>query len=362
MRPYFAEQFYNPSAIYGPAREARQAYEDARARLARCLGAKPRDIVLTAGATESINLGLQGIMKAYPGSNMAIGATEHQAVRAVAAQFPHYIIACDNHGVVHPEALKNAVDDQTSLISIGMVNSDIGTRQPMKKLAEAVQRIREDRLARNVAMPLYFHTDGSQAVSEHLQVSRLGVDLMTVSAGKIYGPKQTGLLYVHRRVNLQPVIYGGGQENGLRSGTEDVAGAVGFATALELASSKRRTRDNQVRQSRDIFVKIIKANIANVQFTIPESTSAPHIVHFSLPGIDAERLLFVLEEHGVLAATGAACAARKQTASHALRAIGLSDEAIQGSVRCSFGHTLTYNKVERAAHIMVECVRKLEAL
>lgn len=361
MQPYLSRRFYNPSSAYQAAREVRTAYEAARAGLASQLGVKPHDIILTAGATESANLALQGVMKSYPGSAMAVSAIEHQAVLVLTEHYPHQLIQPDRYGIITEEALAAAIDDATVVVSIGMINSEIGTRQPIKKLARTIQGTRDDRRRRGIDLPLYFHTDASQAAGvEDLHVNRLGVDMMTLGASKLHGPKQTGLLYAHHAIMLQPLVYGGGQERGLRSGTENTAGAIGFAKALELAQTERRERTAHLVKLKDRFIKLIADELPEAIITIPPEKSAPHIVHLSFDGIDAERLLFLLDERGVMVATGAACAANKHTGSHVLAAIGLDDRAIQGSIRCSFGYGLGYDEIESAARIIAACVQEIK--
>lgn len=361
MEPYFTREFYNPSSAYSAGVKVRQAYEAARAELASCLGAKPHEIILTAGATESINLAVQGVLRAHPDSNVVVSAVEHHAVMAVANAYAHKIARVDSDGRVSLPALEAAIDDGTVLVSIALVNSEIGTKQHIKDAARIINAVREDRQARGIERPLYLHTDASAAVeSTDLAVHRLGVDLMTLSASKIYGPKQAGLLYVRRGVRLAPLIYGGGQEQSLRSGTENVAAQVGFAAALRLAVSERAQRSTKLEQLRRACKARLSEQIKDIVFTVPDKTSAAHILHFSIPGIDAERLLFMLDQQGIMIATGAACAANKQTASHVLTAIGCGDDRIQGSVRLSFGYIMGLESLNHATDCIINCVHKLK--
>lgn len=360
MQPYLAEQFYNPSSAYTAARTVRKAYEEARESLAWYIGAKPQEIVLTAGATESVNLAFQGVMAKYPKGHIALSAIEHQAALATAMPYDHTLMPVPQSGMVSPEVLSQAVNDATVLVSVGYVNSEIGVVQPLRKLARAVADIKTDRARRGIEMPLYVHTDASQAAGMlDVHANHLGVDMMTLSASKIYGPKQVGLLFAKTGVGLEPLVRGGGQERGLRSGTENVAGAIGFAKALELVQQNRQQQSSDVKKLRDECEAQIAAGLPDAVITAQKASRAPHISHFSVPGIDAETLLFMLDEQGIMVATGAACAANRQTASHVLQAIGYDGAMIQGSVRCSFMHTLTEADIAHAAKQLVTCVKTL---
>lgn len=360
MQPYVSERFFNASSAYKVARSVRADFEAARADIAHWLGAKSNEIIMTAGATESINLALHGVMAQHPEGTIAVAAIEHASVLSVAKQFDSTLIAVDEHGAVTDENLRRAIDDKTVLISIGLVNSEIGVRQAVRKVSQTVQSIREDRQHRGVVMPLYVHTDASQTAGiMDVHVSRLGVDLMTMAANKMHGPKQVGLLFAKHTVPLVPLVYGGGQERGLRSGTENVAGVVGFARALRLAQEEREQRMVHISGLRDMFERQLQDAIPELRTTALGAARAPHISHMTVPGIDAETLLFMLDEAGVMVATGAACAANKSTASHVLEAIGMTQQEIQGSIRCSFMHTITDAEVVRAADIMTNCLKKL---
>ena len=213
MRPYFSEEFYNPSAAYMKAREVRAALEDARHSLAMTIGGKRDEVVLTAGATESINIAFRGLLE--PGDHVVIGATEHPAVRSVAHAFDCSEAAATAKGIITPEAVKAAITDQTKLVSVTAADSELGTIQLLPKIAEVVTMVRADRRSRGVSQPLYFHSDASQAAGAiDLHVARLGVDLLTLNAAKCYGPKQVGLLWAASHVRLKPFLLGGGQDRG----------------------------------------------------------------------------------------------------------------------------------------------------
>lgn len=362
MVPYAAERFYNPSASYKAARAVRADVEAARASLAAWLGVKAGEIIFTAGATESVNLALDGIMQAWPQARLAVGATEHAAVLAAADRYDHDLIAVDGNGLIDEAALRAAVTDTTVLVSIGYGNGMIGSLQPLKRLGQTIADIRAQRRASGNNRPLYFHTDATQAAAYlDLSVNRLSVDLLTVSAQKIYGPKQVALLYCRAGLALTPIVRGGGQERGLRAGTENVAGLIGFATAAALVKADRADRSRQVEAIRQAFEARLSRAFGDDILIIQPKQRLPHISHLSFAGLDAEMLLYMLDEQAIMVATGAACAANKQTESPTLLAIGLSPAHRQGSLRCSFSHLLTAELAEQAADTIIATVRKLQA-
>ncbi len=241
MEPYFSQRFYNPSAIYLASKSVAKDVLKARSAVAVWIGARPTEIVFTAGGTEANNLAIHGIMQLYPEANLVISAIEHESVLRPAAQYDVRKARVQANGRLNLDDLEHLIDEQTVLVSIMYANNEIGTVQPLKQVAQLVAQIREDRRIRGSSHPIYLHTDGCQAANYlDLQTSRLGVDLMTLNGGKIYGPKQSGALFVKSNVSLEPLIRGGGQERGMRSGTENVAGIVGFATALDEAQTMRR--------------------------------------------------------------------------------------------------------------------------
>lgn len=360
MQPYLTDQFYNPSSPYMAAKQVRVALEDARARVAHWLGAKTSEIVYTAGATESINQAIHGVMRAHPNARVAMSAIEHEAVRAAASQYNHTVIPVKPDGTVNLDALKTAITDDTVLVSVGYANNEVGTIQPLKDVAAAVHEARRLRQLKNNRLPLHFHTDASQAACYlDLHVSRLGVDLMTLNGGKMYGPKQTGVLFVKAGVQLEPLLHGGGQEGGLRSGTENVAGAVGLAAALDIAQNERKEAIEKARRMRDHLQNTLGAITPQPIFNGNQKRRLPNLLHLSVPGVDGERLLMLLDERGVMASTGSACAANKQTASHVLTALGLESAAIQGSLRLTVGRPTTPEETARAADIIIKAVNSL---
>lgn len=357
MRPFFTDQFYNPSAAYQPAREVRAAYEDARHRLAMAIGASRDEVVLSAGATESINIAFHGIL--HSGGHVVIGSTEHAAVRGAAGAFEFSQAHANEKGIITPEAITAVIRDDTKLVSVALAESELGTVQKLRDFAEAIREIREKRLAGRNTTPIYLHTDASQAAGLlDVNVARLGIDLLTLNAGKIYGPKQVGLLWVRRGIILEPFIRGGGQERALRSGTENVAGAVGFAAALDLSRELRHDEIKRLTSLRDSLQESLLVAIPDMIVNGHPKRRLPSHLHVSVPGLDAERVVFALEERGVLVATGAACAANKGTRSAVLTAIGLSDDLADGSLRFTLGHLSTAENIAKAAEIIIEVIRQ----
>jgi cysteine desulfurase len=311
--------------------------------------------VFTAGATESINLALHGARGA-----MVTTAIEHDAVLQFAKNRPNsQILPVDEHGLPDLQKLKNALTDDVEIVSVGYVNNEIGTVQHLREIAEIVRQIRDDRQARNVKTPLLFHTDASQAAGFlDLNVARLGVDLMTLNAAKCYGPKQVGLLFVRAGVRLKPLFAGGGQESGLRSGTENVAGAIGFAEALRIADKKRGAETKRLFELRDNLANFLQNEFSDVKINSGGKHTSPAILNFSLPNLDGERAVFALDEKGVMVATGSACAANSGVRSHVLTAIGLPDELADGSLRLSFGRGTTAEQIEELKPILVDVLRE----
>lgn len=350
MQPYFSDDFYNPSAPYAPAILVRRAYEAAKDSLGHTIGAKGDEIIMTAGATESVNLAFSSV-----GGHVVTANVEHHAVLEAAKQFDHTLVEADERGLVSSAAIKAAIRPDTRLVSIALANNELGTIQPLRDIAEVVRKEREARLAKGDRTPIYLHSDASQGVGQlDINVARMGVDLLTLNAAKVYGPKQVGLLWSASHVELKPQVRGGGQERGIRSGTENVAGAIGFAKAMELASEHRKYESDRLATLRDALqMKLVAAFPQAVLSGHQKHRLAGHL-HISFPNLDAERVLFALESRGVLVATGSACAANKGTRSHVLTAIGLAPEVADGSLRMTLGHLSNEENMAKAAEYIIE--------
>ena len=397
MMPYFAEEFFNPSAAYLPAKKVASEYDQAKATIAHAIGAKASDLVMTAGATEANNLaftildttpvlsssGLEISGTSYAGqprepspseTNLSVSSgiyvpeisnqdmiqktqalylsTEHDSVRKIAERYGGEPIDVDRNGRILLDDLKEKITDDTVLISVALVNNELGTIQPLSEIAAIIREVKLDRLSRGIKKPLYLHSDASQALNLlNVNVARLGVDLLTLNAAKVYGPKGVGALYVSHDTKLKPLTYGGGQEQGLRSGTENVPGTIGFAKAVEEAEKYK----NGNRKKYANWRKILLSELTDYEL-INKKHALDNFIVLCYNGIDAERLIFLLEEKGVYVSTGAACAASKGEKSHVLRAIGLSDSEINGSLRLTLGDTNSEEQIHEAAKIINEVV------
>lgn len=363
MRPYLTEAFYNPSAAYASARNVRREVEAARETIARIIGVKPAELIFTAGATESINLAVTSIRDAYPDGHIITTAIDHPAVlRTVQSVADHTLIPVGPTGRLGITELEKAITDTTTLVSVGYVNSEIGTIQPLKEIARLIRAVRAERTARGSDTPIFFHTDASQATGHiGIHVSRLGVDMMTINAGKAYGPKQAGVLYAAAAVPLRPYVLGGGQERSLRSGTENVAGIIGMAEAFTIAEAARAAEVRRLQALRQGAAAQLVSRIPGSVVNGDAKYGSPHILSISIPGVDGERLLMELDERGIMVATGSACAANKDTKSHVLSGIGLPDELISGSLRLSFGRNTTGEQLSLAVDVICElAVRQRE--
>jgi cysteine desulfurase len=353
MQPYFSEVFYNPSANYLPAITARKALDVARGDVAHWLGARPSEIFFTAGGTEANNLAIQGVMQRFPKSNLVVSSIEHESVLAPAQIYDYREAAVLDDGRVDLDDLRAKIDNKTVLVSIMYANNEIGTVQLIREVAKLVAEIRKQR--GSGGLPLLLHTDACQAANYlDLHVARLGVDLMTINGGKIYGPKQSGALYVKAGVELHAQILGGGQERGLRSGTENVAGAIGLAKALELAQNQRQHESERLRGLQQQFLAGVEQVIPGVIINGSRRFRLPNNVHFTIPGSDNERVLLQLEQAGILAAAGSACSASSEEPSHVMRALGCSDADAQASLRFTLGRQTTAAMVEQAVRALGE--------
>lgn len=364
MRDYFSEQFFNPSAPYLPAKHVRENYEYAKDRIAHTIGAKGVDLIITAGATESINLAFTAISE--NAKEILILVTEHASVKATAKHFAEILnaklveINVDKNGLIDLNDFRKKLNKNTEFVSISLANNELGTIQPLAEIAEIIRNERDNRLKNKDKSPIYFHSDASQALNLiDISVSRLGVDLLTINSAKIGGPKGVGALYASHDVKLKPVIYGGGQEAGLRSGTENVPGVIGFAVAAEEA--KEHVNGN--RKKYQEMTKILKNELSKCKAVEPIflGNTKHQLANFcpvSFPGVDAERIIYMLEEQEIYLSTGAACSANKGTVSHVLKAINLSPEEIAGSLRISLGVLNTKENVKEAGKLIREAVEK----
>ncbi len=338
MQPYFSDKFYNPSASYLAGQAVAADLQAARAKIAVVVGVQPREVVFTAGGTEANNLAIQGVISQYPRANVVVSAVEHDSVLRAAEKYDVRIAPVNAQGQIDLIALEKLIDDQTALVSIMYANNEIGTIQPLREVSRLIKSKVESRKSKATDLPLWFHTDACQAGAYlDIHISDLGVDMMTINGGKIYGPKQSGALIIKSGVSLEPQIVGGGQERGLRSGTENVAACVGLATALELVQSRRHEEVERLRAIQNHFMQELSDKFPDVVVNGSMKNRLPNNVHVTFPGRDNERMMMELDEKGIICAVGSACSASSDKPSHVLKAIGLTDEAARASLRFTMG-------------------------
>jgi cysteine desulfurase len=344
MKPFFAENFYNPSAVYQAARDVHAELEGARASVADVLGAKDQEIIFTAGGTEANNLAIHGIMQQFPNGNIVVSSIEHESVLAPAKQYDCRVAPVNKKGAVDLQELEQLIDENTVLVSIMYANNEVGTVQPIKEIAALIAKKRTERpspLSPQHSPPLLFHTDACQAANYlDLHVTRLHVDMMTLNGGKIYAPKQSGCLYVKAGTPLNAQIQGGGQESGLRSGTENTPAILGFATMLQKVQNERKSEGERLSVIKNEIIAKLSQKIPTMQLNGDSRRSLPNNINVTIPGIDGERFVMELDERGIQVATGSACSASNDEPSHVLLALGLSESSAGASLRLTLGrHT-----------------------
>lgn len=373
MQPYFTEEFGNPSNLYGFGRKARQAIAEASKKIGAALGCAPFEFIFTGSATESDNMAIAGVARAnrVNGAGGSGGAdkiivsnVEHKGILAVCEAlrgegFEIAYLNVNREGVIDPHDLERALDDKTILVSVTCADSETGTTQPIAELAAVIKKFRS---AAGAALP-YFHADASQAaVYLDLNVEKLGVDLMTLSGHKLYGPKGIGGLYVRRGVKIKPVIYGGGQQDRLRSGTENVPAIVGFGEAIALAQKHRKTEVARVKKLRDALEKGIFKKITKVVLNGHPTQRLPNFLNISILDIEGEALLLYLDELGIVVNTGSACNSQSLEPSYVLMALGNPYEYVHGSVRFTLGKDTTMTAVNYVLKHLPEVVAKLRKI
>lgn len=334
MQPYLTEHFGNASSLHGAGRRARLGLDEARETVARLLGAKPREIVFTGGGTEADNLAIKGAAWAASarGRELVISSVEHKAVTQSAAVMERFGFAVtwlsvDRYGTVDPAAVESAIRDHTALVSVMYANNEVGTVQPVAEIG-AICRARK----------VLFHVDAIQAAGYlALDVDALGADLLSLSAHKVNGPKGVGALFVRQGTPLLTQLSGGSQERQRRAGTENVAGIVGFARALELAQQERLTEAARLTQLRDRLIAELTA-LPGVQLTGHPTERLPNNASFVVDGLEGGDLVAALDLEGIAASTGSACTTGAADPSHVLLAMGIQPAAAHGSLRLTLGH------------------------
>ena len=353
MLPWLGERFGNPSGAHRVARAARRAVDEARDVVAEVVGCRPGDVVFTSGGTEADNLAVRGVAAARPG-HVLCSAVEHDAVLRPVELVGGRTVPVDGCGVVDLEMLAALVDEHTTLVSVMVANNEVGTVQPVDRVAEIVH-------AR--APQARVHSDAVQATA-WLRLSDLlaGTDLVSISSHKVGGPQGVGALVARPGTPLRAVALGGGQERELRGGTHDVAGIVGFAAALAAVLADRAATAARVRGLRDRLAAGLHAAVPGLIETAAGADTLPGTLHVCMPGVESEALLFLLDEEGVCASAASACASGAQQASHVLAAMGVPADRSRGALRLSLGWSTTDHDVDHALRAIPAAVARLQGV
>ena len=357
MLPFLKEQYGNPSSIHRYGRLTRKAIHKARKQIASLINADPAEILITSGGTESNNTALVGILSQFPSSQIITSSIEHDAIlepckKLISDGFQVNYLSVDKFGMIDISDLKNIISEKTSLVSVMFGNNEVGTIQPITKIAKICHENK-----------ILFHTDAVQVIGKiPIDVKELGVDLLSISSHKLHGPKGIGALYIKDGVKINPIILGGGQEFRLRSGTENVANIVGFGQACEIAQNNLVENSLSIKKLQTLLVKKVLDEIPQVTFNGHPESRISNNAHFTFLGVNGEDLIIKLDEYGVAASTGSACSVNTQKASHVLESMGFSLEQITGSLRLTVGIFNTENEINETVDILKKVVEELRAV
>ena len=356
MLPYLKEQYGNASSIHRYGRMAHKAIEKARKQIALLINADPSEILITSGGTESNNTALRGISMSDTCNHIITSSIEHDAILEPCKQLAKNglivdYLPVDKFGMVDPLELKNHLSENTCLVSIMFGNNEVGSIQKIFEIAK---------ICNEKKIP--FHSDAIQAVGKvPIDVKELGIDLLSISSHKLHGPKGIGALYIKKGIKIDPVILGGGQERGLRSGTENVANIVGFGKACEIAKNNLDENMSYVKKIRDLLIEKILHEIPTVTLNGDPHSRLPNNAHFTFLGVNGEDLIIKLDEYGIAASTGSACSVNTQRASHVLQAMGFSHEQITGSLRLTVGIFNNEKEIEQTVTSLKKIVEELRS-
>ena len=367
MMPYFNEKYGNASSLHSIGQEAAKAVEKARGQVADFLNCKPNEIIFTSGATESDNLALRGVLEAlksrlkknYSDFHIITTSIEHPAVLETCQYLEKAGVKVDylpvtKDGLVEVEKVKNAIKPETVLISIMYVNNEIGSIQPIAEIAKMLKSLKQK---------IYFHTDSVQAINYcDCHVNHLGVDLLSLSGHKIYGPKGIGALYVRKVTPIKNIQYGGHHEQGIRSGTLNVPGIVGFGKAIELVKQEQKNNFEKTKKLKKQLLDGIKKLIPEVKINVDIKKSSPAFVNLTFKNIEGESIMLMLDMQGIAVSTGSACASGSLKPSHVLTAIGVSPEIAHGSIRISLGKYNTETEIKKFLDVIPEIIKKLKKI
>ena len=359
MKPYFREEFGNPSTLYKYGRESKKALDQARQRVADAINAKPEEIIFTSGGSESDNLAIKGIAfkLAKKGKHIITTEIEHPAVKETlyfleSLDFKVTYLPVYENGIIRIDDLKEAITDETILITVMHANNEIGTIQPIEEIGK---------IARENGIK--FHTDAVQSFGKiEVDVEKLNVDLLSLSSHKLNGPKGVGAIYIKKGTRLTPLIHGGGQERGIRAGTENVPGIVGFGKACELASQQLDEHYEKLSSIRDELIEKVLATIPEAYLNGDTENRLPNLVNFRFKAIEGESLILLLDAKGYQASTGSACSSNKLEASPVLTALGLDPVDVHGSLRISLAPESDSFDVDEFVNIIAESVSRLREM
>jgi len=359
MTPYLSEVWGNPSSIHACGLEARSAVEEARGKIAALIGANKNDIYFTSGGTEADNWALKGVAHANQkrGNHIITSTIEHHAVLETCKYleekgFSVTYLPVDGFGMVDPDSVRKAITPRTILISIMHANNEVGSIEPIAEIGKIAK-----------ASGVYFHTDAVQSTGHVLvSVNNLGVDMLSVSAHKLYGPKGIGVLFIRSGIKIEPLIHGGGQEKQMRAGTENVPGIVGFGKAAELAQTEMTEEANRLSRLRDSLIKNILEKTESTRLNGHSTQRLPNNVNISFDFVEGEAICLNLDLANICAATGSACSSESMEASHVLLAMGLSPEIARSSLRFSLGKWSTVNDINYVMEKLPGIVSRLRSI
>ncbi|KKW32780.1 MAG: Cysteine desulfurase [Candidatus Uhrbacteria bacterium GW2011_GWA2_52_8d] len=367
MLPYLGEKFGNPSSFHGVGKIVKDDVDHARERIARVLNVRADEILFTSGGTESDNLAILGYarMNQSQGKHLITTSIEHHAVLETMMHlekkegFEVTYLVPDRDGLVTVEQVEGTLREDTILVSVMYANNEIGTIEPIAQIGNMIQKWREA----HKRPALRFHTDACQTPEYlDLDVEKLHVDMLTLNGSKMYGPKGIGLLYVKRGIKLEPLQFGGSQERALRPGTENIAGIIGMATALELAQGDRESETQRLIPLRDRLIEGIRSSIPKTRLNGHTSERLPNNVNISIMDIEGEALILYLDAHGVYASTGSACTSASLDPSHVILALGLPYEVAHGSLRLTLGRSTTQEDIDYVIQVLPPLVEKLRSI
>lgn len=393
IKPYFTGIFGNPGSLHSFGREASEAIAKSRKTIADFLGCKPEEIIFTSGGSEADNLAIRGLIagerrkaKGESRPHIITSAFEHKAVLDTVkdlektGEIEATYIKPDRDGQISVEDIGSAIKENTILVSIMYVNNEVGTIQPIREIGAMLKEINRTRdsglgnqnlkdknlkpVTRDLRTRIYFHTDAVQAIEYcNVDVNQLNVDLLTLTAHKIYGPKGIGALYVRAGTLIKPLIIGGGQERGLRAGTENTAGIVGFAKAIELVKQEKKSNyPDQLKGLRDRLIDGILKSISKTQLNGDREQLSPAIANISFVNAEGESILLYLDNTGIAVSTGSACTSRTLEPSHVLTAMSIPPEEAHGSIRFSLGRATTEDDIEKVLEILPDIIERIRKM